>query len=93
MKEQFEGNIKKLKTLRSELSKLEKRNNELMILFKKLYEDFSLERISEEKFKSLSDGYLSEQKMLKEKIPLKQGELLTAEKITKRSDTFITKVN
>ena len=93
MKEQFEGNIKKLKTLRSELSKLEKRNNELTILFKKLYEDFALERISEEIFKSLSDGYLSEQKMLKEKIPLKQGELLTAEKITKRSDTFITKVN
>ena len=73
------------------MSKLEKRNNELTILFKKLYEDFALERISEEIFKSLSDGYLSEQKMLKEKIPLKQGELLTAEKITKRSDTFITK--
>ena len=31
--------------------------------------------------------------MLKVKIPLKQGELLTAEKITKRSDTFITKAN
>ena len=72
---------------------MEKREKELTTLFKKLYEDFALERINEDIFNSLSSGYLDEQNQLKEQIPSKRNELTQIENATKSSDTFIAKAN
>lgn len=52
-----------------ELGKLEKRNAELNTLFKRLYEDNVLGKVTNEQFRMLSDGYNEEQRMIGEEIP------------------------
>jgi len=52
------------KELKRKLNKDKKRYNELNGLYKKLYESYALEKISEEKFKMLSVDYEREQKEL-----------------------------
>jgi len=52
-----------------ELSKLEKRNAELNMLFKRLYEDNVLGKVTIEQFRMLSDGYNEEQRVIQEDIP------------------------
>ena len=53
----------------AELSKLEKRNDELNALFKRLYEDHVLGKITSEQFQMLSEGYNEEQRTIQEDIP------------------------
>lgn len=60
---------KELSTKTVELGKLEKRNEELNMLFKKLYEDNVLGRVTNEQFRMLSDIYNQEQKEIKETVP------------------------
>ena len=52
-----------------ELSKLEKRNGELNALFKRLYEDHVLGKVTSEQFRMLSEGYNEEQRTIQEDIP------------------------
>ena len=52
-----------------ELSKLEKRNGELNALFKRLYEDHVLGKVTSEQFRMLSEGYNEEQRTIQEEIP------------------------
>ena len=59
----------------NELSKLEKRNTELSALFKRLYEDNVLGKITNEQFRMLSDGYNAEQRDIQEQIPKLQAEI------------------
>ena len=59
----------------NELSKLEKRNTELNSLFKRLYEDNVLGKITNEQFRMLSDGYNAEQRDIQERIPKLQAEI------------------
>lgn len=59
----------------NELSKLEKRNTELNSLFKRLYEDNVLGKITNEQFRMLSDGYNAEQRDIQEQIPKLQAEI------------------
>lgn len=60
---------KELSAKTVELGKLEKRNGELNILFKKLYEDNVLGRVTNEQFRMLSDIYNQEQREIKETVP------------------------
>lgn len=53
----------------AELSKLEKRNGELNALFKRLYEDNVLGKVTNEQFRMLSEGYNEEQRRIQEEIP------------------------
>lgn len=53
----------------AELSKMEKRNGELNALFKRLYEDHVLGKVTSEQFRMLSEGYNDEQRMIQEEIP------------------------
>ena len=53
----------------SELAKAEKRIKELKSLFKRLYEDNVLGRISDEQYRMLSADYNDEQKQLESKLP------------------------
>ena len=46
----------------------EKRMAELTVIFKKLYEDHVLEKIDDDQFQMLSQGYAAEQSDLKEQI-------------------------
>ena len=60
---------KELSTKTVELGKLEKRNGEINMLFKKLYEDNVLGRVTNEQFRMLSDIYNQEQREIKETVP------------------------
>lgn len=53
-----------------ELARLEKRNTELNALFKRLYEDNVLGKVTNEQFRMLSDGYNEEQRGIAEQIPV-----------------------
>ena len=61
----------------AELSKAEKRIVELKSLFKRLYEDNVLGRISDEQYRMLSVDYNNEQKELEASIPEFQKEIDT----------------
>ena len=52
-----------------ELGRLEKRNGELNALFKRLYEDHVLGKVTSEQFRMLSEGYNEEQRTILEEIP------------------------
>ena len=60
---------KELNAKTAELSKAEKRVVELKSLFKRLYEDNVLGRISDEQYRMLSADYNDEQKELEATIP------------------------
>ena len=61
-------NRKELNAKLSEQSKLTKRNEELNLLFKRLYEDNVLGKVTNEQFRMLSDGYNAEQKTTVERL-------------------------
>ena len=62
-------NRRELNAKTSELAKAEKRIKELKSLFKRLYEDNVLGRISDEQYRMLSADYNDEQKQLESKLP------------------------
>ena len=68
---------KELNSKTAELSKAEKRIVELKSLFKRLYEDNVLGRISDEQYRMLSADYNDEQKELEASIPELQKEIDT----------------
>ena len=53
----------------AELGRLEKRNGDLNALFKRLYEDHVLGKVTSEQFRMLSEGYNEEQRTILEEIP------------------------
>ena len=53
----------------AELGRLEKRNGDLNALFKRLYEDHVLGKVTSEQFRMLSEGYNEEQRTIQEEIP------------------------
>ena len=73
----------------AELEKLKRRDNELNAIFKRLYEDNILGRLPDEQFKLLSQGYLSEQKEIKEKIPVLESEIERLKAESAGIDRFI----
>ena len=53
----------------AELGRLEKRNGDFNALFKRLYEDHVLGKVTSEQFRMLSEGYNEEQRTIQEEIP------------------------
>ena len=68
-------NRKELNAKSSELARLSKRNTELNSLFKRLYEDNVLGRITNEQFCLLSEGYNAEQREITERLPILEKEI------------------
>ena len=69
---------KALSQQQKELDKAEKRINELDILFRKLYEDNALGKLSDERFVFLTSGYEDEKKTLTQRITELRKEISTA---------------
>ena len=63
---------------RQELDKAERRVSELNVLFRKLYEDNALGKLSDEQFTFLTSGYDEEKKTLTHRIAELSGEIQTA---------------
>ncbi|MEN3004993.1 DUF4368 domain-containing protein [Dehalobacterium formicoaceticum] len=74
-----------------DLENLKRRDTELTVLFKRLYEDNVLGKIPNEVFRKLSDDYLSEQKEIQTTIPKKESELERLKASVINASAFIDK--
>ena len=74
---------------KKELEAAEKRIAELSAIFKRLYEDSVTGRISDERFTELSADYEAEQKELKERAAVLQGELSRTLEATTNAEKFM----
>ena len=86
-------NRRELTTKTNELGKLEKRNVDLNALFKRLYEDNVLGKITNEQFRMLSDEYNAEQREIQEQIPRLKSEIEDLKAASTNVDKFIGIVN
>lgn len=66
---------REMNSLQKELTTMRKRNDELSMLFKRLYEDNVLGKVTNEQFRMLSADYNAEQKVLQDAIPQKEARL------------------
>ncbi len=82
---------REMNVLQKELDAMQKRNGELSMLFKRLYEDHVLGRVTAEQFRMLSNDYNAEQKVLEEAIPGKEARLEKLRASAANVDTFIEK--
>ena len=68
-------NRRELNARMVEFASLERRNNELNALFRRLYEDNVLGKVTNEQFRMLSDGYNTEQREITERLPIVKQEI------------------
>ena len=74
-----------------EIDGLNRRNRELTVLFKRLYEDNALERIPSESYRFLSAEYTSEQSELRTKLPELEEKLEQLKNSLTNVERFIDK--
>ena len=74
-----------------ELAAMQKRKTELDAIFKKLYEDSVLGRISTEQFQMLSGSYTEEQNQIAAGIPQKEADIQRLRKTVSGTDSFLDK--
>lgn len=82
---------REMNELQWELDAVRKRSTELSALFKRLYEDNVLGRVTNEQFRMLSADYNAEQKTLEKIIPEKETRVERLKASAVNVDTFIEK--
>ena len=82
---------REMNALQKELDTMRKRNNELSMLFKRLYEDNVMGRVTNEQFRMLSTDYNTEQKTLGDAIPEKEARLEKLRASAANVEAFIEK--
>ena len=80
-----------INALQVELETMRKRRSELTALFKRLYEDNVLGRVTNEQFRLLSADYNAEQKEIDEALPQKEERLEKLKSSAANVDAFIEK--
>lgn len=80
-----------IKVLQKEVDAMQRRSDELSVLFKCLYEDNVLGRITDEQFRRLSADYNAEQKNLEDVIPAKLERLEKLKASAANVEAFIEK--
>ena len=83
---------KALSSKKKQVSQIERRIDELDRLFKKVYEDYANQRLSESRYEMLSGDYETEQAELRERLETLTAEIEQQEEQAENSDKFITKV-
>ena len=83
-------NRKELIAKQREHDRLTKRKAELNALFKRLYEDNVLGRVTNEQFRMLSEGYTDEQKVLNLRLPELEKEIQQLTESASNVDKFIS---
>ena len=74
-----------------ELDTMKRRSAELAKLFKRLYEDNVLGRVTDEQYRMLAGDYTDEQRLLEEEIPQKEQRLAQLQAREANVDAFIEK--
>jgi predicted nucleic acid-binding Zn-ribbon protein len=88
----FEDRRKELAELKKEISKANQRLSELNVLFKRLYEDHVIGKLSEERFQSLSSDYDDEQRQVKADIARMEDDIARGEEVTADFQVFLANV-
>ena len=83
---------KALASKKKQVNQIERRIDELDRLFKKVYEDYANQRLSEARYEMLSGDYETEQAELREKLEMLTAEIEQQEEQADSIDKFITKV-
>ncbi|MDD3394464.1 MAG: recombinase family protein [Anaerotignum sp.] len=82
---------REITNVQRELDAAKRRDAELTALFKRLYEDNVLGRVTNEQFRMLSGDYNDEQKLLRDAIPGKEAKLQKLMDSASNVDAFIEK--
>ena len=82
---------REINRVQKELDTMRRRDGELSTLFKRLYEDNVLVRVTNEQFRMLSADYNEEQKELESAIPAKEEQLERLKASVAHVDAFIEK--
>jgi site-specific DNA recombinase len=82
---------REINSVQKELDAMRRRNTELTALFKRLYEDNVLGRVTNEQFRILSGDYNAEQKGLSVAIPEKEARLQKLKDSAANVEAFIEK--
>ena len=82
---------REINTLQKELDAMRRRGEELSKLFKRLYEDNVLGRVTDEQYRMLAGDYTREQKALEEQIPEKESRLEKLKAASANVNTFVEK--
>ena len=80
---------REIRKRRLELDTMRRRDTELTLIFKRLYEDNVFNRIPDEQFRILSTGYTEEQRGLSERIPKTEVEIERLEALVTNVARFI----
>ncbi len=83
---------KALANKKKQVNQIERRIDELGRLFKKVYEDYANQRLSESRYEMLSGDYEVEQAEMKEKLSVLTDEIEQQEEQADSIDKFIVKV-
>ena len=81
-----------IRQIKADLTRLNKRNEELETIVRKLFEQNALGIISDERFVSMSASYDEEQKTLKEKISMFQSQINTQKNQTNNIEKLLKMV-
>ena len=82
---------REMNTIQKELDTMRRRREELSKLFKRLYEDNVLGRVTDEQYRMLAGDYTVEQKALEEQIPEKEARLEKLKAASANVNTFVEK--
>ena len=82
---------REVRRLETELAGMQKRSSELDAIFKRLYEDSVLGRITPDQFQTLSSSYALEQEQLKASIPQKEAVIQELKETVCGTDSFISR--
>ena len=82
---------KEIRRLEKEKAAMQKRKAELDAIFKKLYEDSVLGRITAEQFQMLSASYTDEQAKLTEALPQREAEIQRLKETVSNTAAFLDK--
>ena len=82
---------KEIRRLEKEKAAMQKRKAELDAIFKKLYEDSVLGRITAEQFQLLSASYTDEQAKLTEALPQRESEIQRLKETVSNTAAFLNK--
>ena len=82
---------KEIRGLEREMSTMRKRDGELDVVFKRMYEDSALGRVSNEQFRLLSEAYTKEKAQLAEAIPATEERLEKLRSSMANAKNFIAK--
>jgi hypothetical protein len=88
----FEDRRKELAELKREIMKASRRISELDVIFKRLYEDHVMGKLSEERFQALSSGYDTEHRQLQSDVARMEADVAKGEELTADFQAFLTTV-